>query len=269
MESAPINKVQDKNGNQFFPITHQQAVINDDGDDLVTELGKKLSLSGGTMTGAITPATGQGSTPCKCSTLEASESASLKGITAIGTTSSATLQMLRAGVNYIWASTAGGWLLFGVQDKGAQSAANATLTVDAYGIGVGPNIYATAAVALNVNGNVAATGTITPGSDARIKDKQQDILPEEAMGIIARLKPKTWEWNALTDNAGKKAAGLVAQEVAEVVPEAVVIGKSLGFEDFHSLNYNAIQGYEIAAIKGLIEEVNALRKELAELKKTK
>lgn len=36
MASAPINKVQDKSGNQFFPITHQKAVINDDGDSLVT-----------------------------------------------------------------------------------------------------------------------------------------------------------------------------------------------------------------------------------------
>lgn len=265
MASAPINKVQDKNGNQFFPITHQQAVINDDGDDLVTELGEKLSLSGGTMTGAITPASGQGSTPWKCSTLEASGNASLKGVTSIGTTSSSTLQMLRGGVNYIWASTAGGWLLFGVQDKGEQSAANATLTVDAHGIGVGPNTYATSAIALNVNGNVAATGTITPGSDARIKDKQQDILPEDAMDIISQLKPKTWEWNEKSGNVGS-SSGLIAQDVISVIPDAVIINKGCGFDDFHALNYNAIQGYEIAAIKGLIEEIKTLRKEVADLR---
>lgn len=120
-----------------------------------------------------------------------------------------------------------------------------------------------------VTGNITATGTITPGSDARIKGDQREIDGKAAMEIIGRLTPKTWTWNEKSGEQleGKKAAGLVAQEVADVIPDAVVIGEGCGFDDFHALNYNTIQGYELAAIKELIAEVKALRAEIEELKK--
>ena len=128
---------------------------------------------------------------------------------------------------------------------------------------------------LNVNGdvdvigNITASGTITPGSDSRIKDNQQDILKEDAFFIIERLKPKTWIWNEKSNEnlKGKSAAGLVAQHVKEILPDAVTIADRGNIKDFHSLNYNTIQGYELAAIKGLIEEVKALKAEITELKK--
>ena len=122
---------------------------------------------------------------------------------------------------------------------------------------------------LSVSGNIVATGTITPGSDSRIKDNQKEISQEDAFSVIENLKPKTWTWNEKSNENldGKVAAGLVAQEVKEILPEAVTITKTEDFEDFHSLNYNTIQGYELAAIKGLIEEVKSLKAEIAELKK--
>ena len=122
---------------------------------------------------------------------------------------------------------------------------------------------------LYVNGNIVATGTITPGSDSRIKDNQKDISSEDAFSVIENLKPKTWVWNEKSNEKlnGKSAAGLVAQEVKEVVPDAVTISENGDIKDFHSLNYNTVQGYEIAAIKGLIEEVKSLKAEIVELKK--
>lgn len=122
---------------------------------------------------------------------------------------------------------------------------------------------------VHVSGNILASGTITPGSDSRIKDNQKDISSENAFSIIGNLKPKTWVWNEKSNENlnGKKAAGLVAQEVEEILPDAVTISENGDIKDFHSLNYNTIQGYEIAAIKGLIEEVKSLKAEIAELKK--
>lgn len=127
----------------------------------------------------------------------------------------------------------------------------------------------TYATTYDVQGNITASGTITPGSDTRIKDNQEEIASDHAFEILENLNPKSWTWNedAGENLVGKKAAGLVAQEVKEVLPEAVNISKTDKFEDFHSLNYNTIQGYEIAAIKGLIEEVKSLKAEIAELKK--
>lgn len=122
---------------------------------------------------------------------------------------------------------------------------------------------------LHVAGNIFASGTITPGSDSRIKNNQKDISQEIAFSVIENLKPKTWIWNEKSNENlnGKSAAGLVAQEVKEILPDAVTISENGDIKDFHSLNYNTIQGYEIAAIKGLIEEVKSLKAEIAELKK--
>lgn len=273
MASAPINKVQDKNGDQFFPITHQQAVINDNGDDLVTILAQMLPLSGGEMTGAITPASGQANTPWQCSSLTTGGGAVI-GSTAFILGSSFDLN--RNGNTGQLKDTSKYGMEFEVYSNRV-----AIKTYTSGGLNSGRHIVLGASgkvgfgldspsVAVDVSGSIAATGTITPGSDTRIKDNQQAIDPKSAMDVISRLIPKTWEWNEkAVDDAGKKAAGLIAQEVAKILPEAVVIKEALGFKDFHALNYNSIQGYEIAAIKGLIEEVKALRKELAELKNTK
>lgn len=127
----------------------------------------------------------------------------------------------------------------------------------------------TIVTSISNEGNIVASGTITPGSDTRIKDDQREIGPDDAIAVIERLTPKTWTFNEKAGNPGKKAAGLVAQEVAEVIPEAVLVSKIGGFDDFHSLNYNTIQGYELAAIKGLIAKINALRAEIEELKNKK
>lgn len=235
MASAPINKVQDKNGDQFFPITHQQAVINDDGDNLVTIIGGLLPKTGGVLSNTLR----------------------------IETPTSEGLVVYRNGQYgaYVDYCPAG-------QDVTRWRVGANTGAVFAFYRSVNGGASIDQKASIDSSGNFAATGTITPGSDARIKDNQKDILPEEAMDVVSRLKPKTWDWAEKTGNIGS-SAGLVAQDVLAVIPDAVIIGDGFDLKDFHSLNYNAIQGYEIAAIKGLIEEVKALRAELAELKKTR
>ena len=120
---------------------------------------------------------------------------------------------------------------------------------------------------ISTSGNIYASGAITPGSDYRLKDNQENISSEVAYDVLEKLKPKTWIWNsAANGNAGKGCAGLVAQEVKPILPDAVEVSGDPE-TGFHSLNYNMVQGYEIAAIKGLIEEVKSLKAEVAELKK--
>lgn len=161
---------------------------------------------------------------------------------------------------YYTGSAINGVSISGYGDGTFQEPAEATLVGTAKEFNLITNGLAT-------NGNIVASGTITPGSDTRLKDNQKVIHADSAYSVIEKLNPKTWIWNQLAEgNAGKVGAGLVAQEVKSVLPDAIEVA---GDQEtgFHSLNYNMIQGYEIAAIKGLIEEVKSLKAEIAELKK--
>ncbi len=70
---------------------------------------------------------------------------------------------------------------------------------------------------LYVNGNIYATGTITP-SDSRIKDNQQDYDIKKALDTVLAIKLKTYEYNKYDDDGrqGQKALGYIAQELEEI-----------------------------------------------------
>lgn len=205
-----------------------------------------------------------------CSTLTASGNVSIDG-----TTTHSSWIRLPAGnnINSIYGGYAYGLLELSSDGKNmfgrgstSQGARPTQLFGDTFGF-FNKNI--TNIGSLDNSGNLVVSGTVTPGSDARIKNNQKKISKEDAYSVLEKLLPKTWVWNekAGEDMNGNSGAGLIAQEVKEVIPDAVTISETAGLKDFHSLNYNMIQGYEIAAIKGLIEEVKSLKAEIAELKK--
>lgn len=111
--------------------------------------GYYVKKSGDTMSGALT----------------VSANFSATGTVTLGSTSSCALYLNRASnPNYIWAANTGGYLAFGVADKGTTNLANSTLVVNAYGIGVGGNTSANSTAALNVTGNAVVSGSVKIGS---------------------------------------------------------------------------------------------------------
>ena len=98
--------------------------------------------------------------------------------------------------------------------------------------------------ALHVVGDVHATGAVTEMSDARIKSDVRTI--DDALGKVLRLGGYTF-----TLPGGERSAGVIAQEVREVLPE--VVREDSG--GMLSVAYGNLVGLLIEAVKQLSARV--------------
>jgi len=104
----------------------------------------------------------------------------------------------------------------------------------------------TASGGVNVTGTISATGDITAFSDKRYKD---DLLViESALDKVKQLTGYTYTLH------GNRSAGLLAQDVLEVLPE-VVKGSE---ETNYSLAYGNLMGLIVEAIKELDKKVDRI-----------
>ena len=107
-------------------------------------------------------------------------------------------------------------------------------------------------------GSVSVSGSTTAyntSSDARLKD-----VTGEARGleVITKLNPVAYNWKA----DGKADEGLIAQEVKEIVPNAVS-----GSEDEHyQMDYSKLVTPLVKAIQEQQEQIESLKSEIAKLK---
>ena len=107
---------------------------------------------------------------------------------------------------------------------------------------------------LHADGDVIAYSTTV--SDERLKTNIQGI--ENAVAKVGQLNGYTFEYKA----DGKVSAGVIAQEVEQVLPEAVsekkLPLKTDDDQDYKVVNYDALHGLLIEAIKELSARVEAL-----------
>jgi hypothetical protein len=123
-------------------------------------------------------------------------------------------------------------------------------------IGVGT---ATPTEKLHVVGNILATGTITQASSRRWKT---NIMPmKKALEKVLRLQGVTFRWK--TD--GRNDFGLIAEEVAEVIPEAVTFEEN--HKDAKGVDYGRLVAVLIEAIKEQQTEIQFLKETLAVIQK--
>jgi len=105
-------------------------------------------------------------------------------------------------------------------------------------------------VALDVSGAIAASGDITTSSDIRLKSD------------ITEITMALWRLNQLNGvlftrlSDGERSTGLIAQDVLDVLPEAVRIGEN----GMLSVSYGNLAGLIVEAIKELTERVKILEK---------
>jgi hypothetical protein len=141
---------------------------------------------------------------------------------------------------------------------------------------------------VTVTGALTVTGTLTQASDLRYKRNVRDC---GGLDVVDQLRGVKWEWRKdlmskqvdelddaepeqeegeeedenKEDEVDNTSAGVVAQELQDVMPYAVQTGE----DGKLSVNYSALHGVEINALKELSARVRALEAQVLELTKGK
>jgi len=113
---------------------------------------------------------------------------------------------------------------------------------------------------LAVTNNLTAAGTIQSTSDRNLKTGIHNV--QDAVDKVYQLNGVQFTWK----KNGEKSAGIIAQDVQKVLPEAVV-DNAKGADGYLSVNYNALHSLYIEAIKELKDLVDEQAKEIELLKK--
>ncbi len=118
-----------------------------------------------------------------------------------------------------------------------------------------------------VHGSAFAAGGLWIASDSRIKKNIEPIQPSDALKKVISLRPVNYDF-ALNDNSFDikglpkgRSTGLIAQEVAEVIPEAVGVSEN----ELMVLNYDVLTPYLIGAIKSQQEIIESQQQKIYEL----
>jgi hypothetical protein len=121
----------------------------------------------------------------------------------------------------------------------------------------------------NFIGNVTIAGTLTAGSaqgsDRRLKTNIQPI--SNSLDKIDSLNPVSYDWNKSMNQSETRdrGYGFIADEMDEVFPELIQIAKIGNIEDAKTIEYSALHGLEVAAIKELIQKTTLLENKILQL----
>ena len=99
---------------------------------------------------------------------------------------------------------------------------------------------------LFVNGAVTATNFVTP-SDSRLKMKIETL--ENSSWAIGQLRGVRFEWR----DTGARDIGFIAQEILDVIPEAVVTRSGELY-----VSYDKVVPYLVESVKTLLKRIDRL-----------
>jgi hypothetical protein len=139
---------------------------------------------------------------------------------------------------------------------------NTRMVIDASGnVGIGTTAPTQK---LHVAGNICATGSIGSCSDIRYKI---NVLPlTHALGNVLRLQAIYYNWNTAAfpdlQFTDEKQIGFSAQEVEKIYPELVMTDAN----GYKAVDYGKFTPLLVQAIKEQQQEINDLKKDIAELK---
>jgi hypothetical protein len=114
-------------------------------------------------------------------------------------------------------------------------------------VGIGDN---TPEVALDVVGDINYTGIILDVSDERLKE---NIAPVQ--NALAKLQQLRGVYFTMKDAPGQREVGLIAQDVQEVLPEAVRVVEPEG--GYLGISYPSLIGVLVEAVKEIQAELAA------------
>jgi hypothetical protein len=105
-------------------------------------------------------------------------------------------------------------------------------------LGDGTNTQTLTDVCAIFDSSVWCKSKYTVSSDERIKKNIQDINDDTALQKILLIQPKTYEYIDKVERGDDIVYGFIAQQIKEVIPEAVKIEKSIIPNIFKVCNYN-------------------------------
>lgn len=88
------------------------------------------------------------------------------------------------------------------------------------------------------NSSIWATGNIIASSDERIKTNINDISDDSALKMILNIQPKTYNYIDKLSRGNNRIYGFIAQQIKEVIPDAVKIESEFIPNIFSVANYN-------------------------------
>jgi len=101
-------------------------------------------------------------------------------------------------------------------------------------------------------------------SDVRMKENITPVDLEESYNKIMDLD--LVDYNFIADDNKRVHRGLIAQELSKVIPNAVIISKDHGYDDFHHVATKELTGYMMAAFQHLAKKFNDLESKYDDLK---
>jgi hypothetical protein len=112
-----------------------------------------------------------------------------------------------------------------------------------------------------------STSTWTINSDERLKENIENMDIDECLDLIDRLNLKYYKWkDEFSDNVqeeDKHKLGFIAQEVGELMPDAVYdIGSMYGYENVKTINQDQLIAVLYGSIQKLMSRYESLKEEL-------
>jgi hypothetical protein len=121
---------------------------------------------------------------------------------------------------------------------------------------------------LSVGGNICAVGTIGACSDARYKTDVAELTG--SLSLVRRIRGVNFNWRTaeFPDKhfRSDRDLGFIAQELKEVVPQVVTLGK----DGYYSVDYGRLTPLLVEAVKELdakTQRIDELETRLAALEK--
>ena len=181
-------------------------------------------------------------------------------INLIRTTSGTPAAGLGIGLDFYIENAANNNVEFGTIEVSADNIAagseNGAMTVKLMNGGV-----STAAMILT---NTYLTVTeLVETSDRRVKENITPVNNEESFNKIMDIN--IIDYNFIADSEKRTHRGVIAQELAEVIPSAINISEKDGISDFHAVSSKELVGYLISSLQHMntkFEELNSKYEDL-------
>ncbi len=261
-ERTKLSGIETSANNYTHPATHPASIINQDASNrFVSDIEKNawhgkadinhthsdyVPKSGGTMTGEFT-VNKNSATPIIKATNNTQTSAGAAAI--MGDTPTSGKAYLGVFINSVRAGVMG---IIGAYSTGTTNWAgyfdgrtkiNGKLAVG----DVVPDTYE-----VDIVGSLRVSGNLFADSDRRLKKNIKPII--NALSLISRLQGVKFNWR----KSGNASIGLIAQDVAKVLPEVV----SIDDKGFYSMDYGVLTAVLIQAINEQQKQINELEERL-------